>query len=138
REEGPQHHCTKTGTPTPGGVIFLLAAAIAFLALSRYKATGLTVFFAAVGCGAIGFLDDFTKLTKKRSLGLSARWKMLLLACVTAVIAYAAHHQKLPTTVYIPGLGDWQLSYAWYFVLLLVIAAAANGVNLAGGMEGLG
>ncbi len=137
REEGPQHHVAKQGTPTMGGLLVLIAAAIAFLALSRYKATGLTVFFAAIGCGAIGFADDFVKLTHRRSLGISGRWKMLLLAGVTAGVAYAAHHQKLPTTLYIPAIGDINLSYAWYLLLFLVIAGAANGGNLTDGVDGL-
>ena len=71
REEGPAGHVVKQGTPTAGGILILLAASIAFLALSKYKLTGLTVLFVTVGCGAIGFLDDFIKFTHKRSLGLS-------------------------------------------------------------------
>jgi phospho-N-acetylmuramoyl-pentapeptide-transferase len=137
REEGPEHHFVKQGTPTMGGLLVLLAASVAFLALSRYKATGLIVFFAALSCGAIGFLDDFIKLTNKRSLGLPGRWKMLLLAGVTAAVALAARHQELPTSVYVPGLGEIPLSYAWYGLLFLVIAGAANGVNLTDGLDGL-
>ena len=137
REEGPQHHSAKQGTPTMGGLLVLVAASIAFFALSRYKATGLTVFFAAIACGAIGFCDDFVSLTRRRSLGLSGRWKMLLLAGVTAVVAVAARHQKLPTSVYVPGAGDIPLSYGWYLLLFLVIAGAANAVNLTDGLDGL-
>src|SRR5205085_4130027 len=130
-------HFTKQGTPTMGGLLVILAAAIAFLALSRYKATGLTVFFAAIACGAIGFLDDFVSLTHRRSLGLPGRWKLLLLGVVTAVVAIAARHQELPTSVYVPGIGAIGLSYAWYVLLFLVIAGAANGVNLTDGLDGL-
>ena len=137
REEGPEHHVTKQGTPTMGGLLMLLVAAVAFLAMSKYKATGLTVLFAALGCGAVGFLDDFVKLTHRRSLGLAGRWKMLLLALVTVGVALAARHQQLPTNVYIPAIGHLELSYAWYGLLFLVIAGAANGVNLTDGLDGL-
>jgi phospho-N-acetylmuramoyl-pentapeptide-transferase len=137
REEGPQHHVAKQGTPTMGGLLTMLVATAAFLAVSKYKATGLTVLFAAVGCGLTGFLDDFIKLTHRRSLGLSGRWKMLLLALVTLGVALAARHQQLPTSVYVPGIGDIELSWAFYVLLFLVIAGAANGVNLTDGLDGL-
>jgi phospho-N-acetylmuramoyl-pentapeptide-transferase len=137
RAEGPERHATKQGTPTMGGLLMLLVASVSFLLVSRYKATGLTVLFAALGCGAIGFLDDFIKLTHRRSLGLNARWKMLLLAVVTVGVAVAARHQELPTDVYAPGIGHIELSWAWYALAFLVIAGAANGVNLTDGLDGL-
>jgi phospho-N-acetylmuramoyl-pentapeptide-transferase len=137
RAEGPQHHVAKQGTPTMGGLLTMLVATAAFLIASKYKATGLTVLFASLGCGAIGFLDDFVKLTHKRSLGLSGRWKMLLLALVTLGVALAARHQQLPTGVYVPGIGQIHLSYAYYGLLFIVIAGAANGVNLTDGLDGL-
>ena len=70
REEGPEHHISKQGTPTMGGLMILFAATIAFLPVSHYTLQGLTVLFATLACGAIGFLDDFIKLTHQRSLGL--------------------------------------------------------------------
>ncbi|HUJ93060.1 MAG TPA: phospho-N-acetylmuramoyl-pentapeptide-transferase, partial [Gaiellaceae bacterium] len=80
REEGPSHHIAKAGTPTMGGLLILFAATIAFLPVSHYRLQALTVLFVTLACGAIGFLDDFIKLTHRRSLGLSGRWKLLLLA----------------------------------------------------------
>jgi phospho-N-acetylmuramoyl-pentapeptide-transferase len=142
REEGPAGHVVKQGTPTMGGVLIVLAASLAFLALSRYTAAALTVFFTTVACGAIGFLDDFIKLRHRRSLGLRGRWKLLLLALTTAVVAYVAHRLELPSTddtsIYLP-LVDWHLplSWVWYPFLFLVIAGAANGVNLTDGIDGL-
>jgi phospho-N-acetylmuramoyl-pentapeptide-transferase len=137
RSEGPEHHVTKQGTPTMGGLLMLIVAVVSFLAVSKYKASGLTVLFVAAGCGLIGFLDDFIKLTHRRSLGLSGRWKMLLLALITVGVAFAARHQQLPTGVFIPGIGDIHLSYAYYGLLFLVIAGAANAVNLTDGLDGL-
>src|SRR5919202_3390582 len=77
REEGPERHSTKQGTPTMGGLLIVLAAALAFLATSDYTLPALTIFGTAVACAGIGFADDFIKLHHQRSLGLSGRWKML-------------------------------------------------------------
>src|SRR2546421_1765788 len=137
REEGPEHHVTKQGTPIMGGLLMLGAAPAAFLGLSKYTVPALTVFFVPLACGAIGFIDDFIKLRHRRSLGLKARWKLLLLAAVTVGVGLAARHQHLPTNVYVPGLGHLELSWAWYGLLFLVIAGAANGVNLTDGLDGL-
>jgi phospho-N-acetylmuramoyl-pentapeptide-transferase len=138
RAEGPERHGSKQGTPTMGGLLILVVATAAFLAVSKYKVPALTVLFVTLGCGAVGFLDDFIKLTHRRSLGLQGRWKLVLLALITLGVAFAARHQHLPTTVFIP-LVHWniQLSYAWYALLFLVIAGTANGVNLADGIDGL-
>jgi phospho-N-acetylmuramoyl-pentapeptide-transferase len=138
REVGPTWHSTKQGTPVMGGLLMLVTATIAFLAVSKYKVPALTVLFVTLACGAIGFLDDFIKLTHKRSLGLNARWKLVLLALITVGVAIAARHQDLPTWVLIPVV-NWkvQLSWGWYVLLFFVIAGAANGVNLTDGLDGL-
>jgi phospho-N-acetylmuramoyl-pentapeptide-transferase len=138
REELPERHQGKKGTPTMGGLLILVVATVAFLAVSKYKVPALTVLFVTLGCGAIGFLDDFIKLRHRRSLGLRGRWKLLLLALITVGVGFAADHQHLPTTVFIP-IVHWnvQLSYGWYIVLFLVIAGTTNGVNLTDGLDGL-
>ncbi|MFL5916182.1 MAG: phospho-N-acetylmuramoyl-pentapeptide-transferase [Gaiellaceae bacterium] len=138
REEGPRHHIAKQGTPTMGGLLILFAATIAFLPVSHFRLQSLTVLFTALACGAIGFLDDFIKLTHKRSLGLPGRWKLLFLGLVTVVVAIVARHLHLSTDVYLPVIDvTVPLSYAWYGFLFFVIAGAANGTNLADGVDGL-
>jgi len=139
REEGPKHHLAKQGTPTMGGLLILFAATVGFLPVNHYPGLrALTVLFTALACGAIGFLDDFIKLTHRRSLGLSGRWKLVLLAVVTAVVGIVAHHLHLSTGVYLPVVDVWvPLSYAWYPFLFLVIGGASNGTNLADGADGL-
>jgi phospho-N-acetylmuramoyl-pentapeptide-transferase len=137
RDDGPKTHFSKAGTPTMGGLLILVVATVSFLAVSKYKVPALTVLFVTLGCGAIGFLDDFIKLTHRRSLGLNGRWKLILLGAITVGVGIAAQHQHLPTSVYIPAIGDLELSYAWYGLLFLVIAGAANGVNLTDGVDGL-
>src|SRR5579862_561727 len=79
REEGPEHHSTKQGTPTMGGVLIVLAATVAFFATSIRTVPALTIYGTALACGGIGFIDDLTKVRHRRSLGLSGRIKMLLL-----------------------------------------------------------
>ncbi|MEX2211435.1 MAG: phospho-N-acetylmuramoyl-pentapeptide-transferase [Gaiellaceae bacterium] len=138
REEGPAGHAHKAGTPVGGGVLIVLAATLAFLALSRYTTAALTVLFATVACGLIGFFDDYIKLTHRRSLGLRGRWKLVLLAAVAAVVGYLAHHVGLSTDVYVPVLDfSIPLGPVWYGLVFFVIAGAANGVNLADGIDGL-
>ena len=138
REEMPAGHALKAGTPTAGGVLILVAATLAFLVFSRYSTAGLTVLFATVACGAIGFIDDYIKLTHQRSLGLPGRWKLLLLVAVAAAVGYLAHRTGLSTDVYLPLLNvDVDLSWAWYVLVFFIIAGAANGVNLADGIDGL-
>jgi phospho-N-acetylmuramoyl-pentapeptide-transferase len=138
REEMPERHLVKQGTPTMGGLLILFAATVAFLPVSHFRLQSLTVLFTALACGAIGFLDDFIKLTHRRSLGLPGRWKLLLLAAVTVVVAIVARHLHLSTDVYIPVIDiTVPLSYGWYVFLFFVIAGAANGTNLADGVDGL-
>ena len=93
----------------------------------------------AVGCGLIGFADDFIKLRHRRSLGLRGRWKLLLLAAITVGVSIAhAHVEELDTSIYIPIVDfDLPLSWAYYPLLFLVIAGTANGVNLTDGLDGL-
>ena len=138
REEGPADHVMKQGTPVMGGLLILIAASIAFLAFSHYTTAALTVFFATVACAAIGFVDDVIKLTHRRSLGLSGRWKLVLLAAISAVVAYLAHERGLDTSVYVPVADvNVPLSWLWYGLLFFVIAGAANGGNLTDVVDGL-
>jgi phospho-N-acetylmuramoyl-pentapeptide-transferase len=138
REEGPQHHFAKQGTPTMGGLLILIAATIAFLPLSDFTLPALTIFGTAIACGAVGFVDDYTKVRHRRSLGLRGRWKMLALILITVAVGVAAHHQKLRHDVFIPIVDKWlPLGPFWYVLLFLIIAGAVNGVNLTDGLDGL-
>jgi phospho-N-acetylmuramoyl-pentapeptide-transferase len=138
REEGPEGHRVKQGTPTMGGLLFIIAAALPYLVLSDYTLPGLTVFGLMLGCAAIGFVDDYTKVTRRRSLGLSGRWKLLLLVALTFFVGWAVNERDLSTEVYVPGIDiDVDLWWAWYVLLFLIVAGAANGVNLTDGIDGL-
>jgi phospho-N-acetylmuramoyl-pentapeptide-transferase len=138
REEGPERHLEKQGTPTIGGLLIVLAALVAFLPLSDYTLPALTILGTALACAGIGFLDDYLKLRHKRSLGLRGRWKILLLIGITVAVGLAAHHQQLRHDVFVPVV-DWWLPLGpfWYLLLFLIIAGAVNGVNLTDGLDGL-
>jgi phospho-N-acetylmuramoyl-pentapeptide-transferase len=139
REEGPEHHLAKQGTPTMGGLLILLAATAGFLLMTHYTLQGLTVLFATLACGGIGFLDDFIKLTHRRSLGLSGRWKMLLLAGVAFVVFLVSEHLEIPHEVFVPVVNvNIPLGWLWFPFIFLIIAGTANGTNLADGIDGLG
>jgi phospho-N-acetylmuramoyl-pentapeptide-transferase len=121
-----------------GGLLVVAAATIAFLPLSDYTLPALTVFGTALACAGIGFLDDYIKIHHRRSLGLSGRWKMVMLLGITVAVGWAAHHQHLSHAVFVP-LADHSvnLSYGWYVLVFLIIAGTVNGVNLADGVDGL-
>ena len=138
REEGPERHLEKQGTPTMGGLLIVLAASLAFLPLTDFTLPALTIFGTTLACAVIGFLDDFQKLRHRRSLGLRGRWKILLLVGVTAAVGYAAHHQHLSHDVYVPVANfAIPLGPFWYGLLFLIIGGAVNGVNLTDGLDGL-
>jgi len=138
REEGPAGHMTKQGTPTMGGVLLLSCSLLAFVIFSKHTAPALTVAGVTVACAAIGFVDDYFKLVHRRSLGLSGRWKLLLLAVVTAALGYMAHREGLSTDIYVP-LIDFRLNLGpvYYLFLFVVVAGATNAVNLTDGLDGL-
>ncbi len=138
REEGPADHVVKQGTPVMGGVLFMVAAVSAFLLMSEYTIEAMTVLFIMLSCASIGFVDDLMKLTRRRSLGLAGRWKMLLLVLITIGAGYLAHRAGQPTWIVFPFSGDRiPMHEAWYVLLFFVIAGAANGVNLTDGLDGL-
>ena len=138
REEGPAGHMAKQGTPTMGGFLILACAMFAFALFSEFTTPALTVAGVTVACAAIGFIDDYFKLARRRSLGLSGRWKMLLLIAVTAALGYVANHEGLSTDVYLPIIDTrLELGPAYYALLFLVVAGGANAVNLTDGLDGL-
>jgi phospho-N-acetylmuramoyl-pentapeptide-transferase len=139
REEGPKHHFVKAGTPTMGGLLILFAAVLPFVVVSLYTVPGVTVMLATLACALIGFGDDFLKVRKRRSLGLSGRWKLLLLAAVTAGVGWATTQVGyMDTEIYFPVVDvNIDLGWAYYPFLFIVIAGTANGVNLTDGIDGL-
>jgi phospho-N-acetylmuramoyl-pentapeptide-transferase len=140
REEGPEEHHEKAGTPTMGGLIVFTAIAIPYLVLSDRDVASLAVFGVAVGCAAIGFADDFLKLVKRRSLGLSARWKLVYQFLLAVGLYYVVKQEVGLDSVIELRISDAQIDIpdAVYLLLVfLVIAGASNAVNLTDGLDGL-
>ncbi|MGH3028176.1 MAG: phospho-N-acetylmuramoyl-pentapeptide-transferase, partial [Gaiellaceae bacterium] len=141
REEGPKGHVAKQGTPAMGGLLIMIAMAVPFLVFSERTVPAVTAFFVTLGCAAIGFVDDWTKVSRRRSLGLAGRWKLVWLGAITVVVGFVAARgldTPLTTDVYLPLLDiDLPLSWGWYVLLFIIIAGASNGVNLTDGIDGL-
>jgi phospho-N-acetylmuramoyl-pentapeptide-transferase len=139
REEGPEGHHAKAGTPTMGGLIIFLAIAVPFLILSDYSWRAVGVFGAAIACAALGFADDYTKIVKRRSLGLRARTKLIITVLISLGLWWIAHDKAgLPNTVrlrFVDVTVDLGVFYPVF--IYLVVAGATSGVNLTDGLDGL-
>lgn len=145
RAEGPSAHMAKTGTPTMGGIMFLIGIATSgvFLLQSNVpgRAEGLVVLAVTLGYGLIGFLDDFIKVVLKRNLGLRAREKILGQVILATVLSVVAVFQLGRGTDYIiPYSAGISFDPGWwpFFALtLFVLLGTSNGVNLTDGLDGL-
>ncbi len=140
REEGPQEHHAKAGTPTMGGLVIFLAIAVPFLVLSERDTQSLAVFGVALGAAAIGFADDFIKISKRRSLGLAARYKLLAQIALAVGLWYVATEVVGLDPVLQSRIfgGEIDVGPVVYLIFVfLVIAGASNAVNLTDGLDGL-
>ena len=145
RSDGPSRHLQKTGTPTMGGVIFLLGIIVAGLLFALDYPGGLLVLGLTVGYGLIGLLDDFIKVALKRPLGLRAREKLLGQVLLAGLLATAALSAGRGTDVVIPFsgyfiTGGMNLDLGWGLYLIfaiIVVVGSANAVNLTDGLDGL-
>jgi phospho-N-acetylmuramoyl-pentapeptide-transferase len=145
REEGPQTHLIKAGTPTMGGVVMLMGLVSALLVVARPNAATFATLLLVTVVAGIGFYDDWQKISKKRPEGLSARYKfgLLMLAVVLADVL-AIYYVGVTQTVLVPYfdlslvLGPGIVGIALFSgFLLLVIAGTTNAVNLTDGLDGL-
>ncbi|MGH2832122.1 MAG: phospho-N-acetylmuramoyl-pentapeptide-transferase, partial [Solirubrobacteraceae bacterium] len=93
REEGPEAHRVKAGTPTMGGVLIFIAIAAAYLILTNFEWRSVGVFGAALACALLGFADDYTKLVRRRSLGLRARTKLIVTIAISLGLWFIASHE---------------------------------------------
>jgi phospho-N-acetylmuramoyl-pentapeptide-transferase len=139
REEGPEGHHHKAGTPTMGGLIIFLAVAVPFLILGDRDQASLAVFGTAIASAFLGFLDDWTKISKKRSLGLSARWKLAIQALIALALWYVATRGVGLNDELVTRLFHAEVNLGFFYPVLIffVLAGASNGVNLTDGLDGL-
>ncbi len=139
REELKSHQ-KKTGTPTMGGLMILLAIIITSLFFMKSYPKIIPILFVTVGFGVIGFFDDYLKVVLKRSDGLLAWQKMILEIVVTTVFAvYLTRFTDIPLTMLVPFSGGRYADYGWLAlpILFLAVIGTVNGVNFTDGLDGL-
>jgi phospho-N-acetylmuramoyl-pentapeptide-transferase len=150
RDDGPKSHHVKRGTPTMGGIVLILSTIIAYFASHLFTGVGITasavlVIALIVGLGLIGFLDDWLKISRKQSLGLTAKQKLFGQAVFAAGFACAGLQFEdesglAPISMYFSGVRDTSFKLGMFFVILWVIflvLGSSNGVNLTDGLDGL-
>ena len=139
REEGPKSHQAKSGTPTMGGIMIILAIVVATVAAAPLTPAVLLALFITLGHFVLGFLDDYIKVVKKRNLGLKAKQKMLgqiLIAIVTMIVGTRV--LGIDTTIWIPIADvNVDIGIGYYFLVLFVLVGTSNAVNLTDGLDGL-
>src|SRR5437016_13726839 len=140
REDGPQGHHQKAGTPTMGGIILFLAVSVAFLILTDYDWRSVGVFGAAIACALLGFADDYVKLARRRSLGLRGRTKLIVTIAISLGLWYVAERRAhlAPTLRF--RFADYQVEHLGIFyplLIYLVVAGTTSAVNLTDGLDGL-
>lgn len=143
RSDGPETHFKKKGTPTMGGLMILIAVSISTILWMDVK-NGYTwvVLGVTMGYGLIGFQDDYLKLTKRNTKGMSGRAKLIfqfgIAIAATLAVMYIAPAQHM-TSVTVPFLKDFFIDLGWFFLpfAALVIVGASNSVNLTDGLDGL-
>lgn len=140
RAQGVSSHLKKAGTPTMGGLIFLLSTTVTAVFYVKKYPRIVPVLFLTLGFGLIGFLDDYLKVVLKRSDGLYPRQKMFLQILITAVFAfYMIRFSGISLAMKLPFLPGKELSIGWLSVPLLffVVLGTVNGVNFTDGLDGL-
>ena len=143
RDDGPQSHLVKAGTPTMGGALILLAITISTLLWSNLNNRYMwLVLLVTLGFGTVGGLDDYLKLKYGNSKGLPAKFKYLglsLIGIVAALVMYLMADSAVETTLYFPVIKEWNWNMGWLFVpwVYLVLVGSSNAVNLTDGLDGL-
>lgn len=137
RDDGPKSHLKKAGTPTMGGIIFILSVIITVMIFSPWNKYMAILLVIAVGYGVIGFLDDFLKVYLKRPLGLKARQKLFGQFLLALILAYFAK-EFIGTDIIIPFLKK-KIDLDVYYIpfVVFVIVGTVNSVNLTDGLDGL-
>lgn len=137
REEGPKAHVVKNGTPTMGGIFFVISIAItSFLVLEKNLASLYPV-LALLGFCFIGWRDDYIKVVKQNNLGLTAKQKMMYLIVVSGVLSFIAYN-LYGSIIYMPGFETYiDIGLLYIPFMMFVYVGASNAVNLTDGLDGL-
>ncbi len=143
RDEGPEWHKSKSGTPTMGGIIFIVAGTVAALVLNllingNIDLNAVMLVFLSVSFGVVGFVDDFIKVKLKRNLGLTEIQKLLLQIAASVLFVWVLRNTLINTELIIPFAGV-SVKLGWWYLPLAVLAiiSTVNAVNLTDGLDGL-
>lgn len=140
RDEGPESHLKKNGTPTMGGILILIAIVATSLFFVKDYPKIIPILFLTLGFGLIGFVDDYIKVVLKRSMGLRAWQKFVLQILVTAVFAiYLLRYTDVSLAMKVPFVDGMYLDFGWMNVpiLFFVVIGTVNGTNFTDGLDGL-
>jgi len=143
RDDGPAGHASKRGTPTMGGALIILALVAATVLWCDLRSTLVWLaLLVTVGYGAIGFGDDFLKLTKRNTKGLPGRFKLLaqfVIGIIATAIVIWVQEEPLSTGLAVPFFKEVLIPLGWFFLPfgMLVMMGASNAVNLTDGLDGL-
>ncbi|APC48718.1 phospho-N-acetylmuramoyl-pentapeptide-transferase [Virgibacillus halodenitrificans] len=144
REEGPQSHMKKTGTPTMGGIMIIFSVIITSLVMVwKASASGIDyqlglLLFVLFGYGLLGFLDDFIKVALKRNLGLTSKQKMIGQIIIALIFYFILESKGFETSIQIPGTDlQWELGWAYALLIIFMLVGSSNAVNLTDGLDGL-
>jgi phospho-N-acetylmuramoyl-pentapeptide-transferase len=139
REEGPQEHHAKAGTPTMGGIIIFTAVTVPFVLLTNWDWRAVGVFGTAIACALLGFADDYTKLARRRSLGLRGRTKLFVTILISIGLwLCATQGADLADTVNLRIVdASINLGILYPVFIYLVVAGTSSAVNLTDGLDGL-
>lgn len=150
RDDGPTSHHTKRGTPTMGGIIIIFAAISAYLLAhlitgNAVTASAVLVIGLVVALGLVGFIDDWLKVSRQKSLGLTSRQKLLAQVSIASIFAYLGTQfvdkdGLSPISLQLSTVRDTSITLGAFFVVIwvaLMVTATSNGVNLTDGLDGL-
>lgn len=145
RDDGPKTHISKIGTPTMGGIIIIISLVITSLFFLKDNLDALIVIFVTVGFGLIGFLDDYIKIVKKRSLGLRAYQKIIAQLIITSIFLYYIISGQSTTlgsnysSILVPFTDNYFIELGGFFIpfVFFIMIGSVNSVNLTDGLDGL-
>ncbi len=139
RDEGPSWHQKKSGTPTMGGAIFIIAIIVSAIIFLHNDFKAMMMLYLSVSFGVIGFIDDYIKVVKKRNLGLTEIQKLFLQIVASVIFVWLLGRAGLmPTKIVLPYINYTLEMGIWYYPLaVLIIISAVNAVNLTDGLDGL-
>ena len=139
RDDGPSSHLVKEGTPTMGGIIFLLTLCLGIPVFGLLNIEGLLLIFSTLAFGLVGFFDDYIKVVKKRNLGFTALQKLLCQIIIAFVLVFVqSKSRELSTEIIVPFIQSrWDLGVFYIPFIIFVVVGTVNSVNLTDGLDGL-